>query len=157
MQQTALRRFAFGGETRAPTWGISWRTAVVVGRVFLSSIFIVSGTFKLMGLAAVTETLAAKGLPAPQVLAVLAAAVEIIGGLSVLTGTLARFGGLILFLFLIPTTVIFHNFWDLSGAEMQTQLTQFLKNLGIMGGLLLLIAFGAGKVSLDARIKSEPG
>ncbi|HYT56152.1 MAG TPA: DoxX family protein, partial [Verrucomicrobiae bacterium] len=53
----------------------------------------------------------------------------------------ARWGALLLFLYLIPVTLIFHNFWAYSGIEMQTQLVNFLKNLSIMGGLLLVAAY----------------
>jgi putative oxidoreductase len=69
----------------------------------------------------------------------------LLGGLSVLTGLKAKWGALVLFLFLIPTTLIFHREYS-----NQTQLIMFMKNLAIMGGLLLLVSHGAGKISLDA-------
>jgi putative oxidoreductase len=57
----------------------------------------------------------------------------------------------LLFLYLIPTTLLFHNFWALQGIERQDNMAHFLKNLAIMGGLLVLAANGAGAHSVDAR------
>ena len=55
-----------------------------------------------------------------------------------------------LFLFLIPTTLLFHNFWAYSGADQANQMQHFLKNLAIMGGLLAIVGFGAGPLSCDS-------
>jgi putative oxidoreductase len=52
---------------------------------------------------------------------------------------------------LIPTTLLFHNFWAMQGMEQQDNMIHFLKNLAIMGGLLILAAYGAGAFSIDAR------
>jgi putative oxidoreductase len=110
------------------------------GRVLLSLVFILSALGKLAGWESSQQYMASKGLPLVPVLLGLAIAVELAGGLSVLLGWHARWGALLLFLFLIPTTLIFHNFWSLAGMERQTEMTNFLKNLAIMGGLLLLAA-----------------
>ncbi|MBS0630092.1 MAG: DoxX family protein [Verrucomicrobia bacterium] len=87
---------------------------------------------------------------APMVL-LIATIVELGGALLILTGLQVRFGALILCLFLIPTTFLFHNFWDLQGAAQELQIVMFLKNLGIFGGGLTLLAFGSGqkKVSVS--------
>jgi putative oxidoreductase len=76
--------------------------------------------------------------------------VEILGGLAVLAGFYSRFTAWILFLYLIPTTFLFHNFWAFQGADRIDPLIHFEKNLAIMGGLLLLAAFGAGPYSIDS-------
>jgi putative oxidoreductase len=80
---------------------------------------------------------------APMVLLV-ATIAELGGALLILTGIQVRLGALILCLFLIPTTYLFHNFWDLEGSSQQMQLVMFLKNLSIFGGGLILLAFGSG-------------
>ena len=67
-----------------------------------------------------------------------------------LAGFYARAGALLLFLFLIPTTLIFHNFWTLEGMEQQNEMQHFTKNVTIMGGLLLVVGLGAGPISYDA-------
>ncbi len=89
-------------------------------------------------------------LPLAPTLLVVGTIAELLGGLLVLTGLQVRLGALILCLFLIPTTVLFHNFWALQGSEMQLQLTMFLKNLSIFGGGLVLLAFGKGRKKIEA-------
>jgi putative oxidoreductase len=88
-------------------------------------------------------------MPMPEIAIALAAATEIICGLAVLIGLKTRAAAWLLFLYLIPTTLIFHNFWASSGAEHQEQMLNFVKNVTIMGGLLILAANGAGGYSLD--------
>ncbi len=83
-------------------------------------------------------------LPLAPTLLVVGTAAELFGGILVLLGIQVRLGAFILCLFLIPTSLLFHNFWDLEGKEMQLQLSIFLKNLSIFGGGLLLLAFGKG-------------
>jgi len=113
----------------------------IAGRVFLSLIFIVSGLGALFHFHDTAGMMASKGMPGASLLLVGAIAFELLGGLSVLTGFKARLGALALILFLIPTTFIFHNFWALQGMEQQNQMAHFLKNLGLMGGLLLLASY----------------
>jgi len=76
---------------------------------------------------------------------------EVLGGLSVLVGYRARIGAAALIVFLIPASLIFHDFWTLEGMEQQVQMVMFMKNLSIMGGLLLVMSLGTGPFSLDDR------
>ncbi|MEP7155596.1 MAG: DoxX family protein [Betaproteobacteria bacterium] len=126
-------------------------TAVLVGRILLALIFIISGWGKLTGFDGTVGYIASKGMPMPQVMAAGAIAVEFLGGLALLVGFKARWAALAIFLFLIPTTLIFHNPAGLSGQEAQTQITNMLKNIAIMGGMLMVFAHGAGKYSIDRR------
>src|SRR5262249_26349848 len=81
---------------------------------------------------------------------------ELIGGLMVFLGLALRLGALILFLFLIPTTLIFHHFWLLQEPERVLQMTNFMKNLSISGGLLYILAMGKGrKCSKSAAPKPQ--
>jgi len=82
---------------------------------------------------------------------VLAIGFELIGGLSVLLGVKARWGALLLVAFLIPTTLIFHDFWQYDGQQAQQQMIHFMKNLSILGGLVFVLGAGAGPWTLDAR------
>jgi putative oxidoreductase len=129
-----------------PTWAL-------VGRILLGAIFVVSGALKLTSIDTTAGYMASEGLPAASTLAVIVAVAEIVGGVSVIAGVLTRIGALGLFLYLIPVTVVFHDFWKVTGTEQQMQATQFLKNLAIMGGLALLVAHGPGRYSLDARLR----
>jgi putative oxidoreductase len=66
------------------------------------------------------------------------------GGLLSLLGLSVRLGAFLLLIFLIPTTVLFHHFWTMQGMDRETQMTLFIKNVSIIGGLLLLLAYGRG-------------
>jgi len=123
----------------------------LIGRILVSIIFISSGLQKVAMFSMMSGYVAAKHLPLPAVSLGIAAAVEIFGGLAVLVGSQARIAAWILFLYLIPTTVIFHNFWALSGMEQMDAQIHFFKNVAIMGGLLFLAAFGPGAYSIDNR------
>ena len=125
------------------------RYAPLVGRILMSLIFLISGTFKILGFSGTAAFMASKGMPAASLLLVAALLTELAGGLSLLLGFKARWGALLLFLFLIPTTLIFHNFWAVPAAAAQTEMGNFIKNLGLMGGLLMVVAFGPGAFSVD--------
>ena len=123
----------------------------LIGRILVSVIFIASGLGKLAAFNMMVGMLAAKGFPVPAVALGIAAAVEIFGGLALLLGFHTRVAAWVLFLFLIPTTLAFHNFWALSGMEKMDNQAHFFKNVAIMGGLIFLAAFGAGAYSIDNK------
>jgi len=123
----------------------------LAGRILLSLMFIISGWGKITGFAGTAGYMASKGMPFPQLLLAGAIVVELGGGLMLLFGWKARLAALAMFLFIIPTTLIFHNFWAADPAQVQGQTIHFMKNLTIMGGMLYVMAFGAGPLSLDAR------
>jgi putative oxidoreductase len=124
----------------------------VTGRVLLSVIFLLSGISKITQWDATAGLMAAHHMPAVPQLLTGAIVVEVLGGLCLLLGFWTRTASLVLFLYLIPATLIFHNFWNLQGAERQDMMIHFLKNLAIMGGLLELSAHGAGAWSVDAAV-----
>jgi putative oxidoreductase len=77
---------------------------------------------------------------------------ELVGGLSLLLGYKARLGALLLFLFLIPVTLTFHSFWTYTDPkEQQDNMLFFMHNLTLMGGLLLVMTFGPGPLSVDLK------
>ena len=133
----------------------NWSVLAVPGRLLLSAIFLISGFGKITAFSAMAGMMASK-LPAPKLMLALAIVAEIGGGLSLLLGLLSRLGALGLFVYLIPTTLLFHNFWAADAAHHQEQLINFLKNLAIMGGLLMVIAHGAGPLSIDAAMRRRP-
>ncbi len=128
------------------------KSLLLLGRILLGMIFVESGFGKLLDFDGTAGYMAAKGMPMVPLLLVGAIAVEIGGGLSLLLGVKARLGALALFLFLIPTTLIFHKFWGLEAAESALQQIQFLKNLSIMGGLLVVVSIGAQQPGLDTLL-----
>ncbi|MCL4316334.1 MAG: DoxX family protein [Gammaproteobacteria bacterium] len=121
----------------------------LAGRLLLAHIFILSGYRKLTGWEGTLGYMASKGLPMTEVLLALTILVELGGGLLLLLGYKARWAATAIFLFLIPVTLIFHNFWALAGQEQFTQLIQFQKNLAIMGGMLYVMVYGSGAYSLS--------
>jgi putative oxidoreductase len=125
------------------------KNTVLIGRILLSLIFLISAAGKLFNFNGTAGMMSAKGFPVASLFLVGALAFELLGGLSVLTGYRARLGAAALIIFLIPTTLIFHNFWAYQGMEQQMQAAMFLKNLAIAGGLALVIAFGPGPLSVD--------
>ncbi len=123
----------------------------LAGRALLALIFIVSGFGKITGFAGTAGFMASKGMPMAEVLLAGAIAVEFLGGLMLLVGWKARWAALAIFLFIIPATLIFHNPAGLTGQEAQNQMINIMKNLSIMGGMLMVFAFGPGAWSLDRR------
>ncbi len=115
----------------------------LIARVLLGVIFVLSGFNKITGFEGTQQYMASYGMPLTAVLLVGAIVLEVAGGLSVILGLWARAGAVALVLFLIPATLIFHT--DFSD---QTQMIMFLKNLSIMGGLLLLTVHGSGDYSI---------
>ena len=104
-----------------------------IGRILLGLLFIISGVQSAMDSQGFATSIAGKGLPFPTYLAYLALAAKILGGLSVATNWYVSTGKLILILFTLATTVLFHN-----PMQDPSQMTNMLKNLAIIGGLLLI-------------------
>jgi putative oxidoreductase len=127
------------------------RYVLIAGRVLLSFIFLLSGFGKIANWGGNESMMASKGVPLPAVALAIAIVFEIVGGLSLLSGYYARWGALALFLYLIPVSFTIHNFWASPEAEHQNQMIHFMKNLSIMGGLLV-----AASASLPARHPGLP-
>ena len=121
----------------------------LVGRILLGSIFVLSGFQKLMAFSGLVASISGKGLPMPEVLAVLTIAIELGAGLLLVIGWKARWAAFLIFLYIIPVSLVFHNFWAMEGAQAAMNQIAFLKNLSIMGGMLMVAAFGPGRYSLD--------
>jgi putative oxidoreductase len=135
----------------------------LVGRILLAAIFVFSGLGKIIQMGvmvgATTTHFVQAGIPTSLVLPALylSIAVELGCGLLVIVGLQARWAALIIFLWLIPVTLIFHVA-DYNQAVQQhqvmsavTQQVMYLKNISMMGGLLLLAALGPGGWSVDGR------
>jgi putative oxidoreductase len=114
-------------------------------------VFLSSGAMKIAAWSMIVGVAASKGLPLPAFSIGVAAAIEIIGALFLMSGFRARLAAFVLFLYLIPTTLIFHNFWAVQGVEHQMQMVNFMKNLAIMGGLLMVASKGPGPISIGKQ------
>lgn len=119
-----------------------------VGRVLLSLIFIMSGAQKLGAHDATVQYITSVGMPMPSLAYIGAIVFELGGGLALLVGFQARIAAIALSVFTVLAAAYFHtNFAD------QIQMIMFLKNVTIIGGLLQIVAHGAGGFSIDNRGK----
>ena len=119
---------------------------ICLGRFLLALIFLMSGFGKAFRFQQTQQYMAAFGMPATAFFLVLAILVEILGGISVVLGYRSRWGAFILSLFLTAANLIFHK--DFSDPA---QVAMFFKNLSVLGGLLLLFAYGPGEISWDRK------
>ncbi len=142
-----------------------------LGRALLSLIFLASGINQILNwdttlqllqrtlndnlVTAMQNPMLSQGLEwaAGQsfVLLVLATVFQLLGGLMVFLGINTRFGAMLLLLFIIAATGLFHQFWILQGADRDLQMIMFLKNVSIAGGLLFLIAYGNGRCTIGKQ------
>jgi putative oxidoreductase len=122
-------------------------TLAFIGRCLMAVMFLMSGFGKVVAPAATIAWITSTGLPMPEVAYVASIVIELGGGLLLILGWQIRVLGVVLSLFAIATAFIFHR-----NVADQNQLFHFLKNIAVTGGLFQLMAFGAGKFSLDARL-----
>ena len=127
------------------------RFGPLAGRVLMALIFLNSGVGKIGGFSATAGFMAGKGMPMAEVLLVGAIVFELAGAIMLILGWRVHWGALLLIAFTVPATLAFHNFWVVDAAQVQNQLNHFMKNVAIVGGLLYVMAFGAGPLSLDNR------
>lgn len=120
-----------------------------LARILISIIFVGAGALKLMHFSGTAQMLAAKGIPLATVVAALVILIELGGGIAIIIGWKTKVAAAVQFVYLIPVSVMFHNFWAAPPEMHQMQQLNFLKNLAIMGGLLLLATRGAGASSVD--------
>ena len=125
----------------------------LVGRALIALLFIPAGLSKIGAFAGVAGYIASKGVPLPAVAAAIAIAVELGLGLLVLVGWQTRWAALAIAVFTVVITFIFHAFWAVPAEQVMQQQQAFFKNIAVVGGLLMLVAFGPGGFSLDAKRK----
>ncbi len=124
--------------------------AIFIGRILLVLIFLQSGAGKVANFQGTAQYMASHGMPYTNFFLVGAIFFELVGSITVILGFFARFGTALLLIFLIPTTLIFHNiFVD------PKMMIQFMKNVSRFGGLLVLLAAGAGRFSLDYLLRGK--
>lgn len=123
-----------------------------VARILISAIFLVSGVTKIMRFDATTHMIADKGIPLAAVATGIAIVIEIGGAAAIVIGWQTKLAAAIQFVYLIPTTVMYHNFWAAPPELHDMQAANFFKNLGILGGLLILATRGAGAWSVDSAL-----
>lgn len=127
---------------------------VLFGRILFSFIFVMGGISNFSQQA--IEHAAALGIPLAAIAVPLSGVIALMGGLSIALGYKAKWGAWLLVLFLVPATVMMHNFWAMQDSTLaQMHQVMFMKNLSMLGAALLISYFGAGPLSLDGRRKTH--
>jgi len=126
-------------------------TVSLAGRILLALMFIPAGFGKLTHIGGTAGYIASGGLPFPSLLAVLAGALELFGGLALVIGFKVRWVGLAMALFTLVASMVFHPFWSVPEAQQMVTKLLFMKNISVVGGMLLISALGAGALSVDER------
>ena len=128
----------------------------LMGRILLAALFLPAGLSKLSGFEGTVGYIASVGLPFASVAAAAAAiAVEILGSVALLVGFQTRVAAAVLAVFTIVASFFFHAFWAAAPEQAFMQQLLFFKNIGVIGGLLLLVSSGAGAWSLDAKKEAQ--
>jgi putative oxidoreductase len=131
--------------------GNASHAATLLGRFLLALLFVVGGFSKIGGFDGIVGYIGSKGLPLPQLLAVGTIVLEIAAGLALIAGLKARWAAAALAVFTVLATFLFHNYWAMPEEQQRIQYLLFSKNIAVVGGLLMVVAFGPGRWSLDAR------
>ncbi|KVM47467.1 hypothetical protein WJ58_28195 [Burkholderia ubonensis] len=120
-------------------------------RVLMMVLFILFGWQKLTGFSGTVAYMASTGAPSPELSAVIAVAVELVGGLLIAIGFYTRPLALLFAAYTVATAFIGHRYWAAHGVDQYIAMINFYKNVSIVGGLLLLALTGPGKYSLDRK------
>lgn len=123
----------------------------LLARILLVLLFITSGFGKIGHFDGTVSYIAAKGLQPAALGAIIAIVVEFGGGLAVLVGFFTRWVALAMAIFTVAAAVFFHNYWSVPADQVMNMQIHFWKNVSIAGGFLMIVAFGPGAYSLDAR------
>jgi putative oxidoreductase len=126
---------------------------LLVGRLLMGALFLtIGGQHALQGYGGgFAKYLGSLGVPSPEIMAVVAAAVEVIGGVGLILGVFPSLTALLLVVFMIVATALAHRYWEYADAQYANQMNHFLKNVAILGGLLFYYVSGAGAWSLAGR------
>jgi len=133
------------------------RYGPVVGRILIAFIFIFAGIGKVTGFEGTVGYIASKGLPLPQLAAIAAILVELGGGILLVIGWKARWAATAMLVFTAMTALLFHNFWAVPADQAQNQMIHFMKNVSMMGGLLYVVVYGSGPLSVSSESKAVQG
>lgn len=123
--------------------------ALLVMRVALVAIFPISAYFKIKGWPGIVTPVTAAGLPFPYALSMLGVAMELLLPFLVIAGFATRWAAAGLLFYTAMATYIGHPIWSVPAAEFFPNLMSFMKNIGMMGALLLLIAVGPGALAVQ--------
>jgi putative oxidoreductase len=124
----------------------------LLARIFLGAVFLMTAAGHLVPeFNKVVESMDARGVPLPQAMLAGAVVVLLAGSLSIIIGFFARIGAALLFVFLGMASYFIHPFWLESDVHLrENEMIHFLKNIALMGAMLLMMAHGSGPLSVDS-------
>jgi putative oxidoreductase len=125
--------------------------SALIGRVLIALIFAYFGYLKATGFAATVGYFTRLGFPLPEVSALLSIAFELGGGVLLVLGWKARPVALALAVYTAVATAVAHRFWGYPPDQAFNQMSHFFKNVSLIGGLLYVVSYGPGPVSVDRR------
>jgi putative oxidoreductase len=127
-------------------------TFLLVGRLLMASLFLSTGIPHALDYGSgLAKYIAALGGPYPEILAVIATAVEVLGAIALILGVLPRITALALVAFVIVAAGLAHRYWQYPAAQQSMQMAHFFKNTALIGGLLFYYVSGPGAWSLAGR------
>jgi putative oxidoreductase len=129
--------------------------ALLIARILLVMLFLKFGWAKLNDYSGTLSYMAATGLPLPSVATVVAILIEFFGAIALILGIWTRPLAILLGVYTLATACIGHQYWAETGADRLADMTNFYKNISVMGGFLLLYVTGAGKWSIDTQLDSR--
>ena len=125
----------------------------LAGRLLMAWLFVHAGIDKLTGFSGAVAYISSADMPMPHAGAAVALVVEIVAGIALIVGYHTRIAALVLAVFTLAATLLFHNYLALPADQQIVPRLLFNKNIAVVGGLLTLAAWGAGAWSLDGRNK----
>ena len=139
---------------RTPTDRLT-NCVVVVGRILIALIFVRAGINKIGSIDATAAQMAKSGIPLSNILVFGAIMMELGGGLLLMVGLFARWAALAFFFYTLMLALIFHAYWAVPDAQARLQASFFFGHLSMMGGMLVVVAFGAGAYSLYVLVRQK--
>ena len=127
----------------------------LVARLTMGWLFFHYGWMKLMNMAGTVGYLTSMNVPNPSLMYWPCALSELLIGIALILGVATRYTAIYTFIYLIIATVIAHRWWTYPMAQQGAQYANFCKNLGLMGGALLIFGIGAGRFSVDNWLRNK--
>ena len=125
---------------------------ILVSRILLALLFLIFGWGKLTDYSGTVAYMTQSGVPLPTIATLVAIVVEFFASIAIILGVWTRPLAVLLVLYTLASAFIGHPYWTMEGADRYANMTNFYKNVSIMGGFFLLYVTGAGEYSIDARL-----
>jgi putative oxidoreductase len=126
---------------------------ILLSRILLAVLFLIFGTMKVTHYAATAGSFAQTGVPLPEVATLVAIIMEVLVSGLIVLGIFTRPLAVLMAVYVLATGFIGHPYWTMTGAAQMGAMINFYKNISIIGGFLLLYVTGAGKYSIDAKLR----